>query len=81
MSSILEQIPLHEMEEILDSNHIYHAKPNQSDIAMHHLTVIWKLYVEPTFEPTCGKCLNRVLTNFKNIQEKMIEHVKLNKLI
>lgn len=68
-------IPAEYRKEILDPelNIIANAAATSSDSNMRYLTVIWKNYIEPGFQEGCGMCYQRVLDNFRALQNDLIE--------
>jgi len=48
---------------------------------MQYLCVIWKNYIEPTFEPDCNLCCSRVLDNLKAMLPTMVAIEKEKKLL
>lgn len=78
---IAELIPAEYRKEILDLNMIDSAVANQADASMVYLATIWKTYIEPDFSPDCNLCMGRVLTNFKQIKQILIQLEKQNNLL
>lgn len=76
-------IPANYRKEILELNMIAKASSNRSDATMKYLFEVWKEFIEPNndlnFE--CGNCLERILTNFRGMQESMIQLEKNHNLL
>lgn len=74
-------IPAEYRKEILDLDMIDKAIPNNTDTTMHYLSVIWKNYIEPDFDPSCNLCYSRVLNNMKKIKPTLIELEQQSRLL
>lgn len=74
-------IPPEYRKEILDLEMIDKAIPNNTDTTMHYLSVIWKNYIEPDFDPACNLCYSRVLDNMKKAKPILIELEKQSRLL
>lgn len=73
MNKIALLIPSNIRKKLLNDNVISLAVGVADNPNMKYLMVLWKEYVEPQLEITCGLCLNRVLNNFKQLQPVLIE--------
>ena len=78
---IVDLIPLAIVEQMLTENWIAEAKPYLSDKPMQKLIVVWKEFVEPGLDATCGLCLGRILENYKQLQDQLIAKVYDNNLL
>lgn len=74
-------IPPEYRKEILDLEMIDKAIPNSSDTTMHYLSIIWKDYIEPDFDPSCNLCYSRVINNMKKIKHELEELEKQSRLL
>lgn len=84
MSKLLQiagLIPAEYRKEILDLQMIERAVAKDGDECMHYLNVIYKNYIDPEHDPTCNLCHARVLKNFRNLKQTLIELEKNNNLL
>lgn len=81
IKQIAELIPAEYRKEILLTNMIGRAIPVYSDSSMFYLGTIWKNYVSPDESLECGLCLERILTNYRQLEPLFIELEKQNNLL
>lgn len=81
IKKIAALIPPEYRKEILDLEMIDKAIPNNTDTTMHYLSVIWKNYIEPNFDPSCNLCYTRVLDNMKKLKPILVELEKESRLL
>jgi hypothetical protein len=79
--NVAELFPVREVREIIELDLISIAVAKPDDHAMHHLFVLWKMYVEPGLQATCNLCYSRVLKNYKGIQPEFIRIIKEDNLL
>lgn len=79
--TIAEKIPDEYRSKILHDNMIDTAQAHASDRFMSYLVTIWKNYLEPDIDLTCGQCYLRVLTNYKNILPEIVRLEKEKNLL
>lgn len=79
--SVVDNIPIDIMERMLNENMIANAVPIASSVEMGNLMVIWRGYVEPELQVNCNLCYNRILNNFRQLQDNMVERVRLNNML
>lgn len=73
MDQIINLLPLSERRIILEEELIEKAVAIYSSYEMQRLMILWRTYVEPTVESTCNPCLARVLKNFREMHNRIIE--------
>ncbi|SFW16098.1 hypothetical protein [Chitinophaga sancti] len=75
LTEIAKTIPSEYRKEILETNMISRATASYSDASMAYLLQIWKTYVAPDEEIDmgCGLCKERILTNFKQLQDTLVK--------
>jgi len=78
---IARLIPPEYRREILVTNMITTAVATSTDANMHYLCTIWSNYVEPGWTPDCNLCCSRVLTNYKNMIDELIQLEKESQLL
>lgn len=71
LRKLAELIPSEYRKEIIEMEMLKVAKAQTTDPTMQYLNVIWKNYVEPTYEPDCNFCCDRVLKNLKAMLPEM----------
>lgn len=69
---IVSKFPSDHVKKLLLENHINNAQLSDYDKSMQVLVIMWKEYVEPTFNATCTLCYERVLRNYKALQPLFI---------
>lgn len=74
-------IPNEYRKEILELDMINEAVAQHGNPTMQYLGIIWKNYIEPTFEPNCNLCYSRVLNNLKGMLNDLIELEKESKML
>lgn len=74
-------IPADYRKEILQTNIIMNAMAHSGDSSMLYLGTIWKNYVVPEEDLSCGICLERILKNFRELQPILIELEKESNLL
>lgn len=70
--TIAQMIPAEYRSEILLTNMINTAQAHAGDRSMVYLVTIWKNYLEPDLDMTCGQCYSRVLASWKTIVGELI---------
>lgn len=70
---VATMIPAEYRKEILLTNMISQAIAVASDPSMFYLATIWKNYISPDEELSCGQCLSRILGNYRSIQPDLVE--------
>ena len=78
---IAQLIPATYRREILELNIVVQSRPIASDPNMNYLGIMWKEYISPGEDLTCGLCLQRILDNFRSLQAVFIELEKESKLL
>lgn len=83
LNDIANQIPAEYRKEILQTNMISQAIANNADPSMHYLVNIWQTYVEPheKIDLGCGLCRERILNNFRGIQDTLVTLEKQSNLL
>lgn len=81
LRQIAEKIPAEYRKEILETNMISQGVASASDPSMSYLGIIWKNYVAPGEDLSCGLCLERILNNFRQLQPVLLEMEKESKLL
>jgi hypothetical protein len=76
LKRIAELIPPEYRKEILELDMIGRAIGQTSDPTMHYLATIWTNYIEPDFTGDCNLCMGRVLDNFKQMKNILVEMEK-----
>lgn len=66
-------IPAAYRKTIISQNLIFGALAYEGDAKMIYLFTVWKEYIEPGIELGCGKCLERVLKNFREMQPFLVK--------
>lgn len=79
--NIASLIPRSERRVILERNYIYLAVANAIDYPMKYLMIVWKEYVEPTVDVSCNVCYDRVLRNYRSLQEEFIKLEREDRLL
>jgi hypothetical protein len=78
---IAQLIPAEYRKEILATNMISQAIASSGDSGMVYLSGIWKTYISPDENITCGLCLERILGNYRQLQPMLLELEKENNLL
>lgn len=78
---LAKQIPGEYRREILLTNMISRAIASTADASMSYLGTVWKNYIAPEEDLSCGLCLQRVLQNFRQMQPVLVELEKEVKLL
>ena len=78
---LAKMIPAEYRKEILMTNMIAKAQAFAGDHSMFYLFTIWKNYIEPDLDAGCGKCFERILSNFKTLQPLFIKLEQSNNLL
>lgn len=81
MIEVARLIPPAERLEILQLNSISKAVGVADDFHMHRLMVVWKTYVEPDLNLTCGLCFDRILKNYRELQDIFVQLEKEQRLL
>lgn len=83
LREIAGTIPAEYRREILETNMISQATANRADTSMHYLFTIWKNYVEPEehLDEGCGLCMERILKNYRGLQDILVSLEKEAKLL
>jgi hypothetical protein len=83
LTTLAEMIPAEYRKEILETNMIGRAQAISSDASMLYLFTIWKNYIEPdeNLNMACGFCLERILKNWKGLQDEMVRMEREEKLL
>ena len=81
ITDIATLIPAEYQEEILRTNMIVNAVASTTNSSMLYLGTIWKNYINPNEDLTCGICLERILKNFKELLPSIIELTKKRNLL
>lgn len=79
--TIAEKIPAEYRKEILQLNMINQATASTMDAKMMYLANVWKNYINPDEDLSCGLCLQRILKNYQQLQTTFIEMEKQSKLL
>jgi len=55
--------------------------PKMSIHDMNWFIAVWKEYVEPDLDASCGICKERIFKNFKNLHGALLLRIKQHKLL
>lgn len=80
---IAQRIPAEYRKEILETNIITKAQASAMDVSMVYLFIIWRNHVEPNNDLSleCGLCITRILDNFKQLLDTLVELEKESRLL
>ncbi len=81
LTQIAQLIPTEYRKEILLTNSIQTAIATTTDPTMMYLAKVWKEYVEPNEKLDCGLCMERILNNYRQLQNIFIELEKQSSLL
>lgn len=77
---IAKLIPKKYRKEILEKNMIANAQGHFSDNNTTYLHTVWQHFVEPEIG-TCSVCLQRVLDNFRKMQQTLVDVARKESLL
>lgn len=72
MTKVTDLIPAAHRRSILESNAIALAQGTEACAHTRLLVTVWKEYVEPTLTLSCGLCYQRVIKNYRALQDEFI---------
>lgn len=77
---IAKLIPASYRKEILETNMIANAVGIGGNPEMFYLHSVWKQFIEPEIGD-CALCFQRVLTNFRQLQQTFIDLKQADELL